>query len=300
MSRKPWTKQTVIDAILRHQKSGWPLSRAWKEDKPLFRAAVRNFGNWQNALRAAGLNPKPRRRWTEERVVQELLAWHRQPWSANVRRDDPALAGAASRMFGSIEKAFETLGLEPKHNRWTDRRVIETIQNYYVQGRSIDINGCGDKKLFAAAKRRFGTWAKAVAAAGLSAKYSPPAPVRAWTKQDVLDAITKWHEDGRPISNVCKQDQGLYSAAKKHFGTWRQAVMAAGLQPTRKQWTPQLVIEEIRRRHERGLPLNSVVFKQDAPLAGAATRLLGGWRKAVMAAGITSRVSTPVQARKAG
>ena len=130
-------------------------------------------------------------------------------------------------MFGSIEKAFETLGLEPKHNRWTDRRVIETIQNYYVQGRSIDINGCGDKKLFAAAKRRFGTWAKAVVAAGLSAKYSPPAPVRAWTKQDVLDAITEWHDDGRPISNVCKQDQGLYSAAKKHFDTWRQAVMAA-------------------------------------------------------------------------
>ena len=285
---RTWSREKVLATICAIDNQGQSLARVWRTDKPLFQAAVRYFGNWENAMRAAGQDPRPRRRWTRDQVIDELLAWHHTSVSTDLRHDDPALAGAASRLFGSIDRAFEAAGIEPKGNRWTDRRVIERIQDYYLQRRSIAVNGCGDRRLFAAAKRRFGSWANAVAAAGLSDKYAPPAPTRVWSRQEVLAAIRKWHEEGRPITNVCKQDQGLYSVAKKHFGCWRQAVIAAGLQPTRRQWTRQLVLEEIRRRKDRGLPLNSLASKQDPPLTGAAIRLFGSWRQALLAAGIDS------------
>ena len=281
-----WTKQAVIAAIQHRHASGELLSRAWAEDRPLFRAAVRWFGNWSNALRAAGFEPKPRRRWSEERVVQELLFWHRQPGTRNLRRDDPALADAVRRQFGTLAAAFEALGLDPKDNRWTDRRVIRKIQDYYIEGRSLSIKGCGDNRLAAAAKRRFGGWASAVEAAGLSGKYSPPPPQRVWTRRAVAQAILAWRQQGRPLTDVNRQDTGLYSAAKKHFGTWRQALLAVGIEPPRKQWDKQRVLAALRERQALGLPINSSVFVQDSALAGAATRLFGNFRQAVAEAGV--------------
>ena len=53
-------------------------------------------------------------------------------------------------------------------------------------------------------------------------------------------------------------------------GEWRNAVLAAGPEPAGKCWTKQLVIREIRARHNRGLALTSIVFKEDGALAGTA------------------------------
>jgi len=74
--------------------------------------------------------------------------------------------------------------------------------------------------------------------------------------------------------------------AKRYFGTWREAVRAAGCEPARRRWSKEVVIKEIRERCRRNLPLSSILFKQDGPLAGAATRLFGSWRAALDAAGI--------------
>jgi hypothetical protein len=258
----------------------------WTEDKLLFNAAIRKFGSWEKALRAAGLQPKPRRKWSKERVITGLQIWHDQA-EKDIRRFDAGLAGAAARLFGTLGNAMEAAGVEPKNRRWTDRRVIEAIQDRYVQGLPINVPGFGDKPLAGAARRRFGSWPEALAVAGLSDKYREPLPAPTWTPEDVLEAIRAWDEQGRRITNICRQDYQLYSVARKHFGGWQAAVIAAGLEPTRKQWTKQSVIEAIRARHQRGQSLNSgIVFKQDAPLAGAGSRLFGTWRKAVAAAGL--------------
>lgn len=282
-----WTKSSVVAAIRQRHEQGQPLSRTWHDDQSLFSAAVRHFGNWHNALRAAGLDAEalPYQKWTRERVLDAMRA-RRREGHANIRAVDPALAGAASRLFGSWDRALEEAELAPPPRRWTKRRVIEAIQDARVRCGPLRIAGAGDKRLAAAAKRHFGSWPAAVAAAGLAEHCPPPATTRTWTKQAVLDAIQAWHRDGRTLTNVNKQDQGLYSVAKKYFGTWRSAVRAAGLEPTRQAWTPQLVIQEIQSRQDRGLTLNSAVFKDCAPLAGAAVRLFGSWRYALTAAGI--------------
>ena len=282
-----WTKAKVVEALRRRHVEGPPLSHVWKDDKPLFRAAVRKFGNWHNALRAAGLEPRPYRKWSARagarwasRVVSPAALCHPSR--------GPGLAGAAYRFFGSVSQALEAAGLAPPPGRWTPRRVIEHIQDGRVQGRPIHIAGLGDLRLAAAAKRYFGSWRAAVAAAGLAAHLPPVVVTRCWTPQAVIDEITVCHRQGNRITELWKRDTGLYSSAKKHFGSWRAAVAAAGLEATRKQWTPELVIRELQARHARGHSLSSgAVFRDDCRLGGAAMRLFGSWPAALAAAGIT-------------
>ena len=288
-----WTKATIVQSLRRRHEQGPPLSHTWTDDKPLFRAAVRKFGSWHGALRAAGLETRPYRKWSRERVVDALRSQYRQHRSV-ARRWDPALAGAAYRCFGSLARALDAAGLEPPPRRWTRPRIIEQIQDGHVRKRPMHQAGLGDRKLAAAAQRHFGSWRAAVTAAGLGAQLPPELLPRRWSPQAVIDEIVDAHRRGDRPTDLWKRDTGLVSAAKKHFGSWRAAVLAAGLKTTRRQWSPAIVIRELQARHTRGQGLSSsVVFRQDGPLGAAALRYFGSWPAALAAAGLPPTRPTP-------
>lgn len=98
-----------------------------KDDKPLFRAATNYFGNWNTALREAGLEFKVYRKWTKERAVDVL----RQSYYGQSFNDvDPNLIAAAYQHFGGFYKAVEAAGLNLPHGKWSKRRIIDTILEY--------------------------------------------------------------------------------------------------------------------------------------------------------------------------
>jgi len=168
MVRQRWTRQRVIQAIRQRNADGHQLNRTWREDKALFRAAVSLFGNWEPAMLAAGFDPIRRERWSRQRVIERLQTWRKRTRDTNLRESEPNLAGAAIRLFGSLDAACEAAGIVASPRRWTNDRVIAEIQERYVQGEPKHIQGLGDIRLALAAKRRFGSWASAVAAAGLA------------------------------------------------------------------------------------------------------------------------------------
>lgn len=289
--RQRWTKRTVVEAIRRRHHEGPSLSTVWRDDRKLFRAATNHFGNWRSALQAADVPHRPRRRWSPEKVLDGLR--HTYRGQGDFEEADPGLAGAARRLFGGLYQALEAAGLEPPVGRWTKKRIIEAIQERYVRGSAIRFVGFKERALGHAARRHFGTWQAALEAAGLQFRAPSHVPVRTWTRENVIATIQAGTQRDGKLVALWKEDQGLYSAAKKHFGTWRQAVLAAGLQPTRKKWTPSLVIRSIQARHKGGMALSSIVFKEDASLAGAATRLFGSWRTALDAAGVPAPSPRP-------
>ena len=186
----------------------------WKDDKPLFCAAIRKFGNWHTALRAAGIEPRPFRKWSPERVIDGLCAEYRHA-PCVIRRVDPALAGAAYRLFGSVALALDAAGLDPPPGRWTPGRVIEQIQDGHVQGRPLHKAGLGDKRLARAAKRYFGHWRTAVAAAGLAAQLPPANKTRVWSPQAVIDEILDWHRRGLRLTELWETRHGTLFRSKK-------------------------------------------------------------------------------------
>ena len=110
---RAWDRNEIVFEL----KARWRDSDALnsgavqREDPALHAASLRHFGSYEAALRAAGLDPskvRRRRNWNKESVVKALrmLKRKRVPLTDSaLRREDPALHGAAVRLFGSFTAA---------------------------------------------------------------------------------------------------------------------------------------------------------------------------------------------------
>lgn len=123
-----------------------------------------------------------RRKWTRERIIQELQDLHAVGESltiANMRRlgYGPMVSAAYHEdMFGSWRAAVAASGLNykqtaPRRRKWTKARIIARIQQLHSQGQDISYRGIKvyEQYLLTAARRRenFGSWRAAVEAAGI-------------------------------------------------------------------------------------------------------------------------------------
>ena len=284
-TRLNWTKQRVIEAIRTRQRQGLPLRGLTQLDPNFYQIAHRRFGSWHNALEAAGIKSEPRIKWSKERVIKELRAAHRL--STPYRELDTRLLEAARKYFGGMREAKRAAGLDSKPPKWNREKVIEAIQDRHVRGLSIQsTDRDGFRPLDGAASRLFGNWFNAIEAAGLGHVVPRPRPKQQWTREKVIRAIQARHQRGLPLESVKHLDRSLYDATCTHFGCWGNALEAAGFpRKVFRTWDAQRVLEEIRTRHQRGLPLTSIE-KYDCSVGSAARKFYGDWGSALEAAGL--------------
>lgn len=282
-----WDRQKVLTAIQKRHTAGHALNRTWREDKPLFRAAVTHWGGWRAAVKAAGFKPTKGERWSKQRVIERLQAWSERSQDTYLQRSDQALLGAAIRFFGSQDAAFEAAGIPVASRRWTQSRIVEAIQDRYIAGGSHDRAGFGDSKLANAAKRHFGSWRDAVEAAGLAERVPIPTPIPRKTPDEVIAEIRQWHDAGRRFGEVHRTNVPLLNAARMHFKTWNKAILAANLKPDCPRYTKPQILGMIRQRQDAGLSLSSG-HPDVRNLAMLTCRHFGTWRKGLKAAGVGS------------
>jgi hypothetical protein len=104
----------------------------------------------------------------------------------------------------------------------------------------------------------------------------------------VLNTIREGHASGVKLSKLREQKLGIENAARRHFGQWRRAIEAAGLEPTRRIWSRELIIAEILKRRAEGKSLSSG-NRHNINLNAAAGRHFGSWTAALQAAGVLSK-----------
>ena len=188
-------------------------------------------------------------------------------------------------------------------NTWTRERIIRHILEREAEGRALTVGGDGvDKQLYSAARRIFGSWRNSIVAAGI-----PPEHVLSWerwTPAKILAKIRSISRRSRPLTTdqIDRRYGNLVSAARRHFGSWSKAALAAGIDPARMQrvvpWTRERVVEAILTRALRSEPLVGRLVEPRS-LVEAGHRFFGGWKAAVAAAGIDPRVTDmPPRRRK--
>jgi hypothetical protein len=122
---RKWNKNTIVFELRGRAKEHEALNSGavQREDPGLHAAAVRHFSTYDAALRAARLDPqavRARRSWTGAEVIRGLRAAKRSGGhlsDSTVRRENPALYGAAVRLFGSFTAARTAAGIKLKPAR---------------------------------------------------------------------------------------------------------------------------------------------------------------------------------------
>lgn len=121
-----------------------------------------------------------------------------------------------------------------------------------------------------------------------------------WSDELVIASIQKRAEEHKPLyfQAVVNDDEKLTGAARRIFGSWDNALKAAGFDPQkvkrpntekrpRGYWSKDRVLQHIKDLHDKGIDLSShSVQKIDGGLVGTAQELFGGWDEALKMAGI--------------
>lgn len=242
-----WTPEKVVTALREFATSGGQvtvdgLRRAGRSG--LAAAAMRLFPSFEAARLAAGIGPeepgpngmaggdglrssfrRPRRKWTSEAVIAELrqCALSGRPVTrTELRRTGRgALASAASRLFGSFERARKAAGL-PEAPDPSTRWAELSPEELYALWRSERPRPRG---LRLAIRRRFGSVAnlRKDLASGLR-----------WNAEKVTEVLREFARSGRAVtaSELGKAHQwALLAAVYRYHGSLEAARRAAGLPP---------------------------------------------------------------------
>lgn len=221
-----WSKAAVIDAIRKRHLNGESLSRTNREDRALYEAAKHWHGSWAAAINAAGF-PKPSRDYyTADEVRLKIIDLYERELPLTCKsHNDAKLQRSCRKHFGGWRKAVESLGLGTELRRmWTPQKVIEAIIRRRAEGFDLSATRHEDHGLFVAARVRFGSWNKALVAAGIDAVLREQ-----WTEEKVLSRLSRLLEEV-PITQIRSVDTRLTSAAERRFGSIRKAVEYAQLQ----------------------------------------------------------------------
>lgn len=250
MPRLRWTRDRIVLEIRRLHARGEPLTARHMRAMGLggmVTTAYKLFGGWREAIAQAGAEAPERaaRSWTVERIVAEVhgMAARGQDLSYSAAREaNPRVVAAAYRSpeLGNWRRALEAAGLAPEaHQRrraWTRQAIIAELRRLAAEGGPLSFGAARaarpDLVAAACSRRHFGSWERALGAAGLD--YEHIRRRRRWTRERIIAAIKHLHAGGAPLTTTALRRRGwagLVAAARKPamFGSWREAVECAGI-----------------------------------------------------------------------
>jgi Homing endonuclease associated repeat len=185
---------------------------------------------------------------------------------------------------------------DTRNKNWNEQLVTEEIRSWQELGKPLYSHYMRQnyQELLAAGIRYFGTWRAAIEASGIP--YDSVRKYRDWSKERIVETIVRLEKDGVDLSfrsmMLSKYAPMVYASIRpNHFGSWKDALTAAGLTPSDiyryRSWDDDSILSEIRRLKSEGADLSSKKMDEIAnPLIATARRRFGNWGAAVERAGI--------------
>lgn len=136
--------------------------------------------------------------------------------------------------WGSMDEAREALSLrflDAPRQVWSRQRVLEEIVALDRAGVHMSVNAviaAGRNDLLVAAQKYAGGWTHARGLAGVKFKRRRLVAQHAWDATGVVEEIKRLHGREEALASS-KAPKALVSAAGRIFGSWRDAIEAAGI-----------------------------------------------------------------------
>lgn len=276
------TRDTIVARLLEHAATGLPMSTNYPSTKSCYKPAVRLFGSWVAAVKAAGLEPlghSLRPRHTRESIIAKLREQAAAGHSTSSRH--PILRSCcrpAVRLFGSWTAALAAAGVvSAKHGskpKCQKGSIVHSKTKTTIPAVVIP------------AKEQ-----RSPLPASIQPKLTPFTPdsgrVQNWTRDMVTEKIRlRQHQRlSTKYKTVRCEEQDLLSAALRLFGSWRAARRAAETPFTDNDDDNREQILNILRERVRAGKSVSAYHYDMRPYLSMAQRLFGSWTKAREAAG---------------
>lgn len=190
------TKQEIILGLQERHRQNLPLSHAqvMLEDLRLYNAARRSFGSYEAALIAAQLSPdefrRKKRNFTPEirtqvmEALRQVAAMHGSERAKAALEMQVKYQSYVFRHLGNWSEAARAAGVPSESvmvsERYNPPRVITELRAWKAQGGELSASGLRPQNgsLYIGALKCFGTFSKAVSAAGLAMDTHPRKPRR--------------------------------------------------------------------------------------------------------------------------
>jgi len=229
----PYRKRDWVSAVKTvYKKIGNVNARYLQLHYPnIYTQGVWLYGDWDNALRAAGFDPETTRQrmsWTKPRVIKTIsrLRNRREPlYPQHMIKTHPALFSGALREFGTWSKALRAAGLPEIQTEGTTPLNVLRVMRDIKESRS-------ENEIPAALKLQaeyyFGSFRKAIAESKKDRRV-----VNGWSKPKILALLSRMHRCGKSLgySDARRKVPALVSATQVYFGSWGRALQHAGIDP---------------------------------------------------------------------
>ena len=248
-------------------------------------------------------------KWNRNSILHWIIERHSKGESVRAKEafaSDRTMRHAAAKAFGSWAGALSAAGIRLPHQKgastWSPKKVLSAIRRASVKPKSLCYSNMRKrrKSLLAAGEKYFGSWRKGLIAAGID-----PLSVRLtrrWDRESVIEAILDHAVKNEPLAVSKVAPRSLGDWGIRLFGSWSDALRAAGLDPNQyvgvrsttvlksnrsQKWSRAGVASELRRRARESKPLDMVQLKtNNRSFHSAISRYFENLDAALMYAGL--------------
>jgi hypothetical protein len=225
----PYGKREWIAAIKKIYDHGGSVFAGELQDTypHLYTQGVWIFGDWDDALRAAGFDPertRMRSSWNKERITRELRRLRKEnlPLYPNyVMKNHQKLFSIAVRQYGSWNKALSAAGIKNIPSQ-TRLGLLRSLRD------AIEARNEISTTLRSALEYYFGNLPNAKIAMKTDKRF-----LSGWSNRKIIAVLAQRHRLNEKLDYATgrREFPALVSAAEAYFGSWGKALYAAGIDP---------------------------------------------------------------------
>ncbi len=269
----------------------------FRKDKNLYsvETVAKEFGSWNKALVEAGIYEKEdEKALSKEKIIEQLKQHYLKNPDMTVesfKKDRTVCSVSTIRnKFGTWSKALLEAGIYIREDeKLSEEKIIKQLQQHYLKNSGISWKSFSNDKDVCSGHsvtRKFGSWEKALLAAGIEGKDEKLLK----EKERIIEQLRQHYLKNPDITQKSfNADKNLCSphTVKKKFGSWDKALLEAGIHEVEKPSKSE-VIEDLKQHYLKNKNITQESFGKDKNTCSASTaiRRFGSWNKALMAAGI--------------